>query len=236
MIKYSLPNLFATLINLLVPGAGLALLGHWRLAIIAQLTLALPLMLLCFSRLIFNPKFIITLFVFTITTYLVSTVLCCSFKKQINTNKRANWLVTIAFSFCALAGLSLGFSYKDSWLGVHVYFVPSMSMFPTLKPGQFILVDTWVYRQKMPTLKDVVVFTHGVNRQYLVKRITSWPKHKTIKQGFWFITGDNLSHSQDSRYFGAIKTAQIAGRALLVIAVVNKKSAVGIDIKLTHIE
>jgi signal peptidase I len=75
-----------------------------------------------------------------------------------------------------------GFIYKDTWLGVHIYFVPSMSMHPTLKPGEFILLDTWAYQEIKPQLDDVVVFQQGPineeNEHWLVKRISNWPDGK----------------------------------------------------------
>jgi signal peptidase I len=40
-------------------------------------------------------------------------------------------------------GFTSGYIYKHHWLGVHLYFVPSMSMYPTLKPP--LWQDSWHY-------------------------------------------------------------------------------------------
>ena len=221
MIKSLLTRLLIILINLLLPGTGLALLGHWRLTFITVLSLILPLLLLCFSRLIFSAEYIITLLIFTLVIYLLTTALCCFLNnknaQQNKSKKRANYLTTAVFGIAVLAGGFLGFTHKDKWLGVHIYFVPSMSMHPTLKPGQFILVDTWAYQDKTPLINDVVVFEHGIAKQYLVKRITPWPIHKKVQKDAWFVTGDNKYYSQDSRYFGAIKSEKIIGQVKMVL-------------------
>jgi len=82
------------------------------------------------------------------------------------------------------------FIYKHHWLGVHIYFVPSASMEPTLKPGHFILLDTWAYHNKPPSLNDVVVFEHGIKEQHLVKRISLWPNGEATKNNLLYVVGD----------------------------------------------
>ena len=168
-------------------------------------------------------------------TYLVTSALCLFISPTTSSKSVGYIITTLLFCVVLCAGTSAGFMYKDKWLGVNIYFVPSMSMYPALKPGQFILVDTWLYQQKEPKLEDVVVFNHGVNNQYLVKRITPWPTHQTVKQDYWFATGDNPPHSQDSRYFGAIKTEQLKGKVTMVLAEFDKENTIGLGIKLTKV-
>ncbi len=98
-------------------------------------------------------------------------------------------------------------------------------MYPTLKSGQFILVDTWAYSDVTPSINDVVIFEHGVEKMHLVKRINLWPNGKLTKKGLWYVMGDNLKFSQDSRYFGGIAIEQISGKVKLVIASIDDKKS-----------
>lgn len=226
MITAPLKRFAASLLNLLIPGAGLAALGYWRLALLTQLALIIPLLLLCFSRLIFSPDYIIALLIFTLIIYLVNTVLCYCLAYKANTSTR--FLAAALFSVSALSALFLGFSHKDSWLGLHIYFVPSMSMHPSLKPGQFILVDTWAYNEKLINLEDVVVFkqTDSVGRAqatWLVKRIANWPQGSLQHNGLFYLLGDNSGASFDSRRFGGIKQESIVGKVKLVLFGIDNK-------------
>lgn len=225
-MSFPITRISASLLNLLIPGAGLALLGYWRLAILTQLAIILPLLLLCFSRLIFTPEYIIALLVFTLTIYFISTVLCYFLAS--GTNAPTRFLAAVLFSLSVLVGLCLGFSYKDSWLGVHVYFVPSMSMYPALKPGQFILVDTWAYIDEPVKLGDIVVFKQkqALDKHqptWLVKRIANWPQGQLQHNGLFYVLGDNSSASHDSRRFGGIKQENIAGKVNLVLLGIDNK-------------
>ncbi|WP_057832618.1 S26 family signal peptidase [Colwellia sp. TT2012] len=139
-----------------------------------------------------------------------------------------HFLAAAVFSISALIGLFLGFTYKDSWLGVHIYFVPSMSMHPTLKPGQFILVDTWVYIDEPVKLDDVVVFkqTDSVDKgqiTWLVKRIANWPQGQLQHNSLLYLLGDNSNASHDSRRFGGIKQENIVGKVNLVLLGIDNK-------------
>ncbi|RHW74801.1 S26 family signal peptidase [Colwellia sp. RSH04] len=226
MITTPLKRFAASLLNILIPGAGLIALGYWRLAFLTQIALISSLLLLCFSRLIFSPEYIIALLIFTLIIYLVSTTLCYSLTYKANSPTR--FLATALFSASALCGLFLGFSYKDSWLGVHLYFVPSMSMHPTLKPGQFILVDTWAYNEKPINLGDVVVFKQTDSVGYaqatwLVKRIANWPQGSLQHNDLFYLLGDNSGASYDSRRFGGIKQESIVGKVKLVLLGIDNK-------------
>jgi nickel-type superoxide dismutase maturation protease len=123
----------------------------------------------------------------------------------------------------SFSGLAAGYVYKHQWLGIHIYFVPSMSMHPTLKPGQFILLDTWVYQQQAPEQKDVVVFEHDTENLWLVKRIANWPDEQLQHNDLFYVLGDNPSASRDSRSLGGIEQEQVVGKVKLVLLGIDQK-------------
>jgi signal peptidase I len=223
------------LFNLILPGAGLALLGRRRWACLIQLFFILSVTTLCWSRLVFEPWAIQVLLGVIGGIYLVGTARCFTGKRPTSIKPLRQWLLASGFFVVSLSGLVASFVYKQHWLGIHLYFVPSMSMHPTLKPGQFILVDTWAYQDKTPSLNDVVVFEHGVERQHLVKRINHWPTGETIKNNLWYVVGDNRNYSQDSRYFGGIASKQLIGKVTLVLIALDKEHPLNIDIVLTPV-
>ena len=47
-------------------------------------------------------------------------------------------------------------------------------MKPTLSPGDFVLVDTWIYKHKKPSKKDIVLFVRNNDWDHiLIKRIVA---------------------------------------------------------------
>lgn len=77
------------------------------------------------------------------------------------------------------------------------------SMFPTLKPGQDVLVWCWFFSLKKG---DLVAFKKSGND--MIKRI------QKIRRNEYFLVGDNKKQSTDSRNFGWIKKSQIIGKVI----------------------
>lgn len=183
--------------------------------------------MLCWTRLIFTPTGFISLLTFISLTYLFNTLFLLIHLK----NKPPSWTkkysaLALLFSTICISGLFGGFITKDMWLGVHVYRVINASMEPTLKAGQFILIDTWAYREKAPSLNDIVIFEQDYKRMHLIKRIQRWPNGKLTNNKLWYVIGDNRKFSLDSRYFGGIAKEQIIGQVKLIIeGVQNSVSA-----------
>lgn len=220
-------KIIAVIINTLIPGAGLVLRGAFKTALIIQVVLVLPLIFLCITGSIFEPIAISGYLLFASLIHLLSTAYCFSLKPQ--GEAKPLWFNAIAAGVFIMISSILfiaGFVYKDKWLGVHIYFVPSMSMHPTLKPGEFIFIDTWQYQEADPKLNDVVVFRQKRSgkgdEQWLVKRIANWPGGNLSNREGWYVLGDNSSNSQDSRYFGGIQQDQILGKVKLVLLGINQ--------------
>lgn len=87
--------------------------------------------------------------------------------------------------------------------------VSGHSMEPTIKYGQYILVSKLPYIFSKPKNKDIIAFRNK-NREILIKRIIK------IKGNRYFIQGDNLKDSLDSRSFGYISKNDILGKIIYI--------------------
>ena len=86
--------------------------------------------------------------------------------------------------------------------------VTGKSMLPLLEPGTEILINPNAYQKSMPKIGDIIVTTHPYYPELsIVKRITA-----INKDGSYFLTGDNLTESTDSRHWGSIKLEDIIGQ------------------------
>jgi len=77
-------------------------------------------------------------------------------------------------------------------------------MLPTLKPGDTVLV----WRFGKPKVGDIVVANP---KGLIIKRV------EKIKDGQFFLVGDNSSKSTDSRQFGWVDRKQILGLVLFIL-------------------
>ena len=86
--------------------------------------------------------------------------------------------------------------------------VTGHSMQPLLQPGEEILINPHAYQKSPPQVNDIVVVIHPHQSNLeLVKRIVEIRKDQT-----YFLQGDNLSHSTDSRNFGTVAFHLIQGK------------------------
>ncbi len=232
----------APVINLIFPGAGLVVQRHLRWAIYTQLALILTIVILCWTRLVFEPTAIQVSLGLTAFIYFASTLRCFGenmnvFESPSKTGLRVISFVTICFCIWAA-----GFIYKQHWLGFEIHFVPSNSMSPTLRNGDFFMGDNWHYGNSAPQTDEIVVFRH--NDYLYIKRIFAIEgEHITqtglnisksdtrenstttsIQHNEVFVVGDNWLDSRDSRHFGPIATTTFTARAMLKIFSISHKS------------
>ncbi len=81
-------------------------------------------------------------------------------------------------------------------------------MEPALQPGDYVVVNRWAYRKRSPVAGDIVVLRNPeAPAQFLVKRVMSGEP----TTGF-FVLGDNLDRSRDSRQFGMVPAHLIVGK------------------------
>ncbi len=79
-------------------------------------------------------------------------------------------------------------------------------MNPTLKDGEVVLVD----RNAEIEVGDIVIAKHPVEQtSEVAKRVAS-----INERGHYFLVGDNLEDSNDSRHFGAVTKEYIKGKVV----------------------
>jgi len=101
------------------------------------------------------------------------------------------------------------------------YVVQGRSMLRAYAPGDRLLVEGLSYRLRRPRVGEVVVVLQpGPNGRLDLKRIAAGPGAEVTVKGQpdflghdeWYVLGDNLGESTDSRELGPVKTQAIVGR------------------------
>ncbi len=88
----------------------------------------------------------------------------------------------------------------------HKYICEGKSMNPTLKDGEVVLVE----REAAIEVGDIVVAKHPFEQDSeVVKRVA-----RINERGHYFLVGDNLDESNDSRHFGAVTREYITGKVV----------------------
>lgn len=82
-------------------------------------------------------------------------------------------------------------------------------MEPALKNNNIVLVSNLFYIFKEPKVNDIVAFKF--NNKKMVKRISQ------IKDNQYFVIGDNINDSLDSRKIGFIDRKNILGKVFKII-------------------
>jgi len=101
------------------------------------------------------------------------------------------------------------------------FVVEGESMLQAYAPGDRLVVERFSLLRRPPRVGEVVVVrqAHGGGRLDL-KRVFAGPGASvevlyapmTLGSDEWFVVGDNLDHSSDSRQHGPVSTADIVGR------------------------
>lgn len=86
------------------------------------------------------------------------------------------------------------------------YVCEGNSMHPTLKNGEVVLVE----KAAKIEVGDIVVARHPLEQtSEVLKRVERINEH-----GHYFLVGDNLEDSNDSRHFGAVTREYIKGKVV----------------------
>ncbi|MGK7942824.1 MAG: nickel-type superoxide dismutase maturation protease [Crocosphaera sp.] len=86
--------------------------------------------------------------------------------------------------------------------------VTGNSMFPILKAGEEVLVNTKAYHHCLPEIGDLVIAWHPYQPNLrIIKRVV-----QVDENGECFLIGENSLESSDSRSFGCVSLQQIIGK------------------------
>ena len=87
-----------------------------------------------------------------------------------------------------------------------IFIIEGDSMLPALKPGDCVFINPYVSLEA----GDIVLARHPFRQDvHIVKRL-----REITPDGAYFLVGDNLPESTDSRSFGAISKKDIVGKAV----------------------
>ena len=89
---------------------------------------------------------------------------------------------------------------------IAVYKVRDRSMEPAFHDGDYVIVNRWARRFNVG---DVVIAEHPNESMRLLKRV------KRKNAGSYFLVGDNITRSTDSRRFGPVRRQDILGKVII---------------------
>jgi signal peptidase I len=134
------------------------------------------------------------------------------------------------FGFVLLMVLAFAlFAYAT----LHTVVVKGVSMYPTFKDGQRVLVCRAYWLVGPIKAKDVVVLKDAESSDgYIIKRVYRMAGEKVdevncprgwrlssgqyvVPAGKIYVLGDNRAQSEDSRYFGAVDIGSVLGKVVV---------------------
>jgi signal peptidase I len=104
---------------------------------------------------------------------------------------------------------------------VRRHVVEGRSMVQAYAPGERLVVESLTYRLRAPRVAEAVVVRQpGTNGRLDLKRIAAGPGAEVTVRGAtdflgkdeWYLIGDNMNESTDSRELGPVRTEDILGR------------------------
>jgi signal peptidase I len=92
------------------------------------------------------------------------------------------------------------------------------SMMPLINHGDWILVSLDINPDNLK-INEIILLEDPINKELLIKRIESI---ETKNEKKFYVIGDNINDSYDSRTFGSIKKESIIGKPILRYWPLNK--------------
>ncbi len=91
---------------------------------------------------------------------------------------------------------------------LRIFKAADRSMEPAIKGGEYLIATGWFGKLKPG---DIVVLEHPARRIKIVKRISA------LSDNSVYVLGDNREMSEDSRSFGYVDRAAVAGKVICII-------------------
>jgi signal peptidase I len=135
-------------------------------------------------------------------------------RTQIQT--KPQYFLSVTLSTFFLLTITGTFIYRESMLGINVFYIPSESMEPTLLPGDIILVDSWSYYNSPAEIGDVAVFRLPHSQATFVKRIID------SRENNFSAAGDNTAHTISKAGLSNIDNKYLRGQVKFVITNLGK--------------
>lgn len=189
------------LANLLVPGAGYLYVGRPQYAVKLLAFMFGSLFFICWTRLILVPwSFYLLGAILVLVPILIAPLHAAIIARRVRKapvrhfNRLWIYVAYVAALYALFAVLSQN---RAALLGYEPFRIPSSSMAPTIEKGDFILANSWAYRQAAPQRGDLVVLHRGqaADAHYL-KRIVAIPGDTVaIKSGQLLINGDGVTET-----------------------------------------
>jgi signal peptidase I len=111
--------------------------------------------------------------------------------------------------------------------------VLSSSMEPTLRKGEWVLAMSYKSIVGLPSAGDIIALQNSPGALISFKRVLALPgsiipqdyqpefSDLSLQEKDYFVVGDHLQESIDSRHYGPVNAKNIYGRALLVFWPLN---------------
>lgn len=178
MIKTRSPVL-AVILNVLFFGLGFVYVGRFVYGIILLLSAMVLVLGLALTKLIFVPQALYSAVAIAVLVWIGALVWVGKLAKrhgEAELKWYQRWYIYVAFAVVSSLISNSMHVFRGPVFGYESYRVPSQAMTPTLLAGDFILVDTAVYRDENPKRGDVIVFWYPEDPDIaFIKRVIGVP-------------------------------------------------------------
>lgn len=160
-------------------GFGLMYVGRLRLGILIVAGVWIVLAVMAWTRLIVQPVGWCLVMGGYASGFLLpfGVALVLAWKQPVQERKNYNrWWVYVLWTLGVWAANAQLTGHRRELFGYETFRVPSVSMDPTLIPGDLLLTDSWRYRSQPPGIGDIVVYRrHDRPGSLVIKRVVGVP-------------------------------------------------------------